>query len=354
MLRQMSGHSKRAGIRAFLLGVVLSLAVTAGAEASPAPTIAAAGDIACGSNNPRFNGGGGTPNSCQQLLTSNLMVQRPLSAVLPLGDLAYDQNGSLESFLTSYEPTWGRLRAISHPVIGNHEYDDGLGAQGYWDYWDGVGAGDGPAGVRGRGWYSFDLGSWHLVALNSNCDYVSCLGSSRQLRWLRNDLHEHRQSCVLAYMHHPRFSSGLYEELGDTRALWRALYRGRADVVLNGHDHLYERFAPQRPSGILDTVQGISQFTVGTGGYFLFPIIAPVTNSEFAYNQAFGVLFMTLGEKQYGWSFVNVFGQTVDHGKRGCTRAEPPRRRRHRHGGGKNGNAASGRPHADAPGRRSG
>ena len=126
-------------------------------------------------------------------------------------------------------------------------------------------------------------------------------------------------------MHQPRFSSGLYEEQGDTGALWRALYRGRTDVVLNGHDHLYERFAPQRPSGIVDHRQGVSQFTVGTGGYFLFPIMSPrKPHSQFAYNQDFGVLFMKLGFKRYWWSFVNVFGQTVDRGMRRCTRAKPP------------------------------
>ena len=344
---QMRPRGEWAGAAAVVLASMLSLVIAASAHARSAPLIAAAGDVACGDNNPRYNGGGGTFNSCQQLLTSNLMVQRPLSAVLPLGDLQYDQSGSLESFLTSYDPTWGRLRSISHPVVGNHEYDDGLRAQGYWDYWNGVGQGDGPAGARGRGWYSFNLGSWHLVALNSNCDRVSCFGSSRQLRWLRRDLHEHRRRCVLAYMHHPRFSSGLYEELGDTRALWRALYRGRADVVLDGHDHLYERFAPQRPSGVADPSRGISQFTVGTGGYFLFPIIAPVPNSEFAYNENFGVLFMRLRPRSYGWSFVNVFGQTVDHGRRGCTRAKPtPRRHKHHHHHG----SGQGEKRIDAPG----
>jgi hypothetical protein len=131
---------------------------------------------------------------------------------------------------------------------------------------------------------------------------------------------------VLAYMHHPHFSSGLYEEHGRTRSLWKALYRGGADVVLNGHDHLYERFAPQRPSGILDPERGITQFTVGTGGYFLFPIIAPIPNSEFAYNESFGVLFMKLGFKRYGWYFANVSGTTIDSGTRSCHREKRQRR----------------------------
>jgi hypothetical protein len=292
--------------------------------------IAAAGDVACAPNNPRYNGGLGTFNSCQELRTSNLLDGRRLSAVLPLGDLQYDENGSLESFLASYEPTWGRWRTISHPVIGNHEYDDGLGGAGYWNYWNGTGVGRGPAGVRGQGWYSYDVGSWHLIALNSNCDRVSCRGSSRQLRWLRQDLGDHPNSCVLAYMHHPRFSSGVYEELGDTRALWRALYLGGADVVLNGHDHLYERFAPSRPSGIVDPVRGITEFTVGTGGYFLFPTATPgPPNSEYAYNGSFGVLFMSLQPDSFGWSFIDVNGRSIDHGRRLCSHANPHQRRHH-------------------------
>lgn len=320
MVQQMKRRTQRAGRGAGLLMALLFLVIAPAAWAREAPLIAAAGDIACGRNNPRFNGGFGTSNSCQELLTSELLTGRALSAVLPLGDLQYDENGSLESFLASYHPTWGRWHAASHPVVGNHEYDDERGAEGYWNYWNGIAAGDGPAGVRGHGWYSFNLGSWHLVALNSNCEEVSCRGDSRQLRWLRDDLEKYPRRCVLAYMHHPHFSSGLYEERGDTRALWKALYRGGADVVLNGHDHIYERFAPQRPSGIVDPERGIAQFTVGTGGYFLFPIIAPVLNSEFAYNQSFGVLFMRLGFKHYGWSFVDVTGATIDHGSRGCHR----------------------------------
>ena len=343
----MSGRRKRRGGEACAAALLLLLLFCAPAEARTAPLIAAAGDISCADNNPRYNDGLGTENSCQELLTSRLLDSQPLSAVLPLGDLVYDQNGSLQSYLTSYEPTWGRFKAISHPVIGNHEYDDGFGAQGYWDYWNGIGNGEGPAGTRGRGWYSYNLGSWRLIALNSNCEFVACLGSSRQIRWLRHELEDHPRRCVLAYMHHPRFSSGMFEEVGDTRALWRTLYRGRADVVVNGHDHLYERFAPQRPSGIVDYSRGISQFTVGTGGYFLFPISDPrQANSEFAYNEHFGVMFMRLGFTRYYWRFVDVFGQTIDQGSRGCTRAEPKRHRHRRHHAGK------GAQHGQRPGGR--
>ncbi len=353
----MNRRGKTAG---WLACALLSLLLAGPAEARKAPRIpliAAAGDIACASSNPRYNNGVGTDDSCQQFQTSNLLLGRDLSAVLPLGDLQYDENGSLGSYAAGYEPSWGRLRAASHPVIGNHEYDDGLGAQGYWDYWNGVGAADGPAGVRGQGWYSYNLGSWHLVALNSNCDFVSCRGDSRQLRWLRRDLRDNADRCTLAYMHHPRFSSGIYEELGDTRALWIALYRGGADVVLNGHDHIYERFARSRPDGVIDPKRGITQFTVGTGGYFLFSTLEPhVINSRFAYNGGFGVIFMRLGKKRYGWNFENVAGATIDHGKRACHREKPrpKRHRRHHHdhhdGGGSHNRAVR----SDAARRRSG
>lgn len=309
--------------RAILLSLLCAAAAASPAEAKPAPLIAAAGDIACGPNNERYNGGLGTFNSCQQLATSQLLAGRNLSAVLALGDLVYDDNGSLQSYFASYHPTWGRFRKATRPVIGNHEYDDGLGGRGYWDYWNGFGNGNGPAGARNRGWYSFGLGSWRLIALNSNCDFVSCRRTGRQINWLERQLKRYANRCTLAYFHHPRFSSGQFEQVGDTRAIWRTLYRGGADVVLNGHDHLYERFAPQRPSGIVDWRRGISEFVVGTGGYFLFPVeVPPEANSQLTFNGSFGVLFARLGVKRFSWSFVAAPSRTViDSGKRRCHRA---------------------------------
>jgi hypothetical protein len=289
----------------------------------PPPLIAAAGDISCGSSNDRFNRGLGTAGFCQQLTTSNLISGRGVSAVLPLGDLQYDGGGTLQSFLGSYDLSWGRWRSISHPAIGNHEYEDVHG-RGYWDYWDGAKKRKGRAGRRGRGWYSFDLGSWHLVALNSNCDQVSCRAHSRQLKWLRRNLRRKRGDCVLASMHHPRFSSGLHEEHQDTGRLWNALYRGGADVVLNGHDHIYERFAPLRPDGTVSRRRGITQFTVGTGGYQLFSVAAQrARHSRFATAASFGVLFMRLAPKSFHWSFVDTSGQPVDEGGRACHPGRP-------------------------------
>jgi hypothetical protein len=296
----------------------------------PPPLIAAAGDIACGSANDRFNRGLGTTGFCQQQATASLIASRDVSAVLPLGDLQYDGGGTLQSFFGSYDLSWGRWRRISHPAIGNHEYEDPH-ARGYWDYWNGRGKRWGRAGRRGRGWYSFDLGTWHLVALNSNCGQVSCRGHSHQLKWLRRDLRRKRGHCVLAYMHHPRFSSGLHEEHQDTGRLWNALYRGGADVVLNGHDHIYERFAPQRPDGTRDRRRGITEFTAGTGGYQLFSVAARrARHSQFATSAGFGVLFLRLDRRSFRWSFVDTSGHSVDQGARPC---HPGRQGRHKHGG---------------------
>jgi hypothetical protein len=148
------------------------------------------------------------------------------------------------------------------------------------------------------------MGPWHLIALNSNCDRVGCSASSKQGRWLRDQLEQNHDRCVLAYMHHPRFSSGLYASPNKTTGLWRTLYRGGADVVLNGHDHLYERFGPQRPSGKLDRRRGITQFTVGTGGYFLFPIAGLAAHSRFLSDSSFGILTMRLRRGGLGWEFL--------------------------------------------------
>ncbi|MGH2981932.1 MAG: metallophosphoesterase family protein, partial [Solirubrobacterales bacterium] len=177
---------------AVLAGVVLlltgTLAIASRAQARVAPLIAAAGDIACAPINGGYNDGEGNALGCRQKDTAELLAQKPYAAVLPLGDLVNGEDVSLDAFLTAYEPTWGRFRAISHPAIGNHEYDDWAGATGYWDYWNGVGVVDGAAGVRGQGWYAYDVGPWRLIALNSNCTLVGCYYSSDQGRWLRREL----------------------------------------------------------------------------------------------------------------------------------------------------------------------
>ncbi|MEO6654122.1 MAG: DNRLRE domain-containing protein, partial [Ilumatobacteraceae bacterium] len=164
------------------------------------PQIAAAGDIACDPASGSFNGGLGTSLACRQKYTSDLMVGKGFDSVLTLGDMQYD-SGAYNAFVNSYDLSWGRLKSITKPVPGNHEYNTS-GAAGYYQYWGAL------AGGTTQGYYSYDIGAWHLVALNSNCGVVSCAGGSVQETWLRADLAAHPDKCTLVYWHHPRFSSG--------------------------------------------------------------------------------------------------------------------------------------------------
>jgi hypothetical protein len=278
----------------------------------------AAGDIACSPNDARFNGGRGTNTACTHGATSELLVAHRPAAVLPLGDNQYEI-GALRSFQTSYDPTWGRLKAVSRPVAGNHEYLT-PGAQGHFDYFNGVGVQNGPAGDRSRGYYSFDVGRWHLVAINSNCRFVhGCGAGSTQEKWLRADLESHKDGCVLAYWHHPRYSSGVHESFANMAPLWRALYDAGGEVVLSGHDHDYERFAPQDASGNADAERGIRQFVVGTGGSNLRGFDDRVANSEVSDSSTFGVLKLTLRPDSYDWEFLPAAGGSfTDAGSGSC------------------------------------
>lgn len=276
------------------------------------PHIAAAGDIACDPADVNFNGGQGTATACRMKATSDLILGLDPTAVLLLGDNQYE-NGALAKYQASYDPTWGRLNSIVRPVPGNHEYAT-AGAAGYFSYF-GVAAGD-PA----RGYFSYDLGGWHLIALNSNCAAVGgCGAGSVQEQWLAADLAAHPGTCTLAYWHHPRFSSGPHGDDATTGSFWQALYTAGADVVLNGHDHVYERFAPQSPAGAADAVRGIRQFTVGTGGKNLtgFPVVR--ANSEVRNASAFGILEMTLHPNGYIWRFLSApDGAVLDQGASLC------------------------------------
>ena len=179
---------------------------------------------------------GGTGSTCRQLATSNTLVRGHYASVLALGDTQYE-DGAYEKFVASYDPSWGRVKSITKPAPGNHEYES-PGATGYYRYF-GRAAGD-----PRKGYYSFDVGRWHLIALNSNCSAVGgCGAGSPQEQWLRRDLAAHPAACTLAYWHHPRFSSGLHGSDSTYTAFWQALYDAGADVVLSGHDHDYERFA---------------------------------------------------------------------------------------------------------------
>ena len=282
------------------------------------PVVAAAGDIACDPADRNFNGAVGAGRACRQSQTFDLLLRMDLDAILAPGDLQYE-DGKLWKFQQSFDLSWGRLRPLIRPAPGNHEYRD-QGAAGYFDYFNGAGVQTGPAGQRGQGWYSFDLGTWHLVALNSECGQIGgCAAGSPQERWLRADLAAHPAGCTLAFWHHPRFTSGRYSAEGSVLPFWSALYDARVDVIVNGHEHFYERFAPQAPDGSPDTASGIRQFTVGTGGRNRFGYATVAPNSELRENSRPGVLKLTLADGGYRWEFVAApGGRVLDAGQNGC------------------------------------
>lgn len=292
-----------------------TLALGAASAHAADPVIAAAGDIACDPADPYYYNGLGDATHCRQGYVSNLLVNAGLAAVLPLGDLQYD-SASYADFQTSYHPSWGRVKSISRPALGNHEPGS---ASGYFDYFNGKGVKSGPAGERGKGYYSFNIGAWHLVALNSNCARVSCAAGSQQERWLRADLAANQTTCTLAYWHHPRFSSGHDGNNSFMQPLWKALNDGHVDVALTGHSHNYERFAPMDANGRLDRNRGIREFVVGTGGAFFTGVGSPKPNSEVRQNTTYGVLKITLSPTSYAWRFTPEAGkQFSDSGTGPC------------------------------------
>jgi acid phosphatase type 7 len=223
--------------------------------------------------------------------------------VFTLGDNAYP-SGTAAEFAKCYDPTWGRHKARTHPAPGNHDYVTS-GAASYFTYF-------GPsAGDASKGYYSFDLGAWHVISLNSNCWAVGgCGKGSPQYQWLAADLSAHPTLCTLAYWHHPRFSSGPHGNSVEVLAFWQLLYDAGVDVVLNGHDHNYERFAPQNPNGISDKQHGIREFVVGTGGYSHYAIGSVVTNSQVHNSDTYGVLKLTLSADRYSWEFIPESGKS--------------------------------------------
>jgi hypothetical protein len=242
------------------------------------------------------------------------LVNRTPGTVFTLGDNAY-RNGTRREFARCYGPTWGRAKARTRPVIGNHEYLT-AGAAGYFDYF-------GPAaGPRGRGYYSYDIGAWHVVVLNTNCGVVAggCGTGSPQQRWLRADLAAAHARCTVAMGHHPLFTSGAtHPPATETRPLVRTLVAAGAELLLTGHNHVYERFAPQDADGRADPARGIRAFVVGTGGGPLYPFGRPAPNSEVRDNRTYGVLRLTLVPDGYRWAFLPAAGgRFTDAGSGGC------------------------------------
>lgn len=281
-------------------------AATSCAGPAADPIIAAAGDIACAP------GDDPSADSCQQAATSDLLVDGDAWLVLTTGDNQYE-DGELDAFQASYASSWGRVKGLTRPTPGNHDYHV-TDARGYYTYF-------GPlAGERGKGYFSMDVGGWHIIALNSNCGEVGgCGEGSPQEEWLRDDLAAHPATCTLAYWHHPRFSSGFHGNSTSSAAFWRALHEAGADVVLNGHDHSYERFAPQDPDGASDP-DGIREFVVGTGGKSLYSFGSLEPNSEVHDSDTFGILELTLRDDGYDWRFVPADGGSFeDSGSDACS-----------------------------------
>lgn len=294
------------------IGIVLSLALVAttcggGGEETPrvrterlrgggaAVLIAAAGDIALD----------GEPSDAN-IQTAGLIVRNAPDAVLDLGDNQYE-DGTLAEYRASYDLSWGEFKDKTYPVPGNHEYHTD-GAQGYFDYFGDVAA---PAG----GYYSFDLGKWHLVAVNSG-DGVS----KEQLGWIRRDLRADHHLCELAYWHHPRWSSGSVHGSDTGMApVWNLMVRQGVDVVLNGHDHVYERFAKLDAGGRPDP-RGAREFIAGTGGKSLYGFDEALTGSQVRIAE-YGVLTMLLRKRSYRWQFLGAAdGMTLDKGSTACHR----------------------------------
>ncbi|RYE82159.1 MAG: alkaline phosphatase [Myxococcales bacterium] len=263
--------------------------------------IAAAGDI----SNTSLSG---------QKITANLLDDEPYDAILTLGDNQYN-DGALSAYNSYFDKTWGKHRKKLRPTPGNHEYNT-PGAKGYYSYFGSL------AGDPKKGYYSFDVGPWHLIALNSNssCGAVPCKAGSAQEKWLRQDLAAHaKATCTLAYWHHPRFSSGEHGNNSDVADLWKALHEHGVDVVLNGHDHDYERFAPQTPAGKADAKKGIVQIVIGTGGTGFRPFKGKKDNSVARQAKSFGLLKMVLRPAGYDFEFVGEPGSTfVDKGSGKC------------------------------------
>jgi acid phosphatase type 7 len=308
-------------MKPFVAFVFLAAVSVSGQQHYPAG--AAAGSMASADTTPANTSGdadqtliaAGDIVDCKTLdgseATAKLLDKIP-GTVLPVGDLAYP-DGSDENF-KCYDKTWGRHKSRTRPAPGNHEYHT-PGAAGYLKYFGEA------AGAPGHTYYSFDLGRWHIISLDSQCGEVGgCQKGSPEEQWLSNDLRGSSSNCILAYWHVPLFSSG--DEHGNSaqmKAFWDDLYAAGADIVLNGHDHDYERFAPQNPDGAANPQRGIREFVVGTGGKNQRKFKTPAPTSEVRANTTFGVLQIRLHPQGYDWKFIPVAGgEFTDSGSGSC------------------------------------
>ncbi len=316
-----------AAVAALVLATLVLPQRDASAGVVADPVIAAAGDIACDPTSGAFNGGLGTASACRQMYTADLLEANAYQDVLALGDTQYECGGTSE-YAQSYDPSWGRpsIKSVTHPAVGNHEYqttggtDCAPGAAGYFSYF---GAAAGPVG---KGWYSFDIGQWHLIALNSNCNKVSCVAGSEQEQWLAADLAAHSNDCTLAYFHHSVFSAGGQEAQTNAKLLpfWNDLYAAGADLVLSGHDHNYQRLPQLDGSGNPDPVNGVRAIIAGTGGNNLGSPNVQYPGTEFFNTNTFGALELTLRASSYEWRFLKEDNSVIDSGSDTCVTRPPP------------------------------
>jgi hypothetical protein len=265
----------------------------------PVATLLAAGDIA-------------SCSSTGDEATAALLDARPNALIVTLGDNVYE-TGTAADFANCFDPTWGRHKGRIRPALGNQEYGV-FRAGGYYTAF-GAAAGEPPLG-----WYSFDLATWHIIVLNSNCEVVGCALGGTQEKWLREDMGLHPAQCTLAVWHHPRWTSGsTHGPNPNVAPLYQALHDAGVDVLLSGHERNYERFQPLDPAGGFDPARGVRQFVVGTGGRGHFPFGPPMVGSEVRNDNTFGVLALTLRPTGYQWQFVPEAGKTfTDSGSANC------------------------------------
>jgi hypothetical protein len=315
-----SGRPWTVTLSAGLLALGLMASVSARASAAGDPVIAAAGDVACDPSASAFHSGNGTASACRQKYTAALLAAGGYDAILPLGDQQYECGG-LSAFQTAYGPSWGQpsLFDKSYPIPGNHEYetkggtDCGTNASGYYTYFGAR------AHQESNGYYSYDIGTWHLIALNSQCTFVLCKKGSAQELWLKNDLATHTNSCVLAYWHDPRFASRPTGAVpAKTLPWWNDLYAARADIILGASYHVYERFDMLDPSGNVNRDNGIREFVVGTGGKSLGGAVTQMPGSLLRDRTHYGALTLTLHDDSYDWAFVAENGAVLDSGSSAC------------------------------------
>ena len=289
-------------------GLTLAVASNAFAQDPPAATLASSAPLASDSSAVLIAAGDIAACTSGASQTARLLDNLP-GTIIVAGDAGYPSRRDPNPYKTCYDSTWGRHKERTRPVPGNHDMQPRSVMRMYFNYFGEA------AGQEPDGYYSFDVGRWHVLALNST---IPMSPRSKQGRWVAADLEANQAKCTLAFMHHPRFSSGPHSKAFSTRDVFPLLVKGGVDIVISAHDHIYERFSPMLADGSLDKA-GVRQFVVGTGGNMLYPVQSIEPNSEISSNEAHGVLKLTLHPSSYAWEFVPVEGSTFrDVGRSEC------------------------------------